>query len=590
MATSGVTAGRYSVPNEAESLFRKGVMGNPLIEKNLPDGAIEASKTIRFEGSEKPSLPINWRFAESIAAIKAYEATVINVLLQRKYGMEKPAEVVINTDHAQLFIMSTLLWTLDPDGDNLTPFKLMAEYFPDWDKHQMNAPYRGSVTNIYKTKDDRYFHLHGSMNPGIMLEALGLPQNQEITKMEEAWPILQGVIAKYTAAEIETLSLAHRQAGTICWTTEEYKFSEHGKANADIGLFELEHHPNPNQPPGWWPDPPPPPRRSLPSSPSPSTHRPLAGLKVVDLTRVIAGPAVSRGLAELGASVMRITAPHLTDMSVLHPDLNHGKWNASLDLRTAAGREALRDLVADADVFLQGYRPGVLDKFGFGERDVLDLCRGRGRGIVYCGENCYGWQGPWMERSGWQQISDACCGVSHEFGRAMGNDEPVTPVFPNSDYCTGVSGVIGIITALLRRAEEGGSYTVKIALNYYSQWLVNTCGTYPPDVWADLWQRHGSPVFRHHHPMQYLLPRTLALVSQNSGHKLLRPEFFTQYRVKSTGKDMRIVAPVLRYPNGEVKPGFHIGTRTNGVDQPVWPDDLGVEVVVAKSGKANTSL
>ncbi|KAK7956000.1 CoA-transferase family III domain-containing protein [Apiospora aurea] len=590
MVTSEVT--------EAESLFRKGVLGNPLIEKNLPAGAVKASNTIRFEGSDEPSLPINWRFAESIAALKANEATVINILLQRKYGLEKPAGVVINTDHAQLFIMSALLWTLDPSGDKLTPSsfaapstqKLVAEYFPDWDKHQASTPYRGSVTNIYKTKDDRYFHLHvkyrfGSAvyllkaalsrpnlqkshanNSDIVLEALGLPQNQDNTKTEDAWPIFQASISKYTAAEIETLSLAHRQAGTICWTTEEYKSSEHGKANADI-----EH--------------------SIPSSSisSPTTHRPLAGLKAVDLTRVIADPAVSRGLAEMGASVMRVTAPHLTDMSVLHPDLNHGKWNASLDLRTESGRRALKDLVLNADAVLEGYRPGVLDKYGFGEQDVLDMCRERGRGIVCCGENCYGWQGPWMGRSGWQQISDACCGVSYEFGRAMGNDEPVTPVFPNSDYCTGVSGVIGIITALLRRAEEGGSYTVKIALNY-SQWLVTTCGTYPPAVWSDLWQRHGSPVFRHHHPMQYLLPRTLALVFQHSGHKLLLPEFFTQYRVESIGKDMRLVAPVLRYPNGEVKPGFHIGTRTNGVNQPVWPEDLGVEVVVGKSGNAKTSL
>ncbi|KAK8060530.1 hypothetical protein PG996_010460 [Apiospora saccharicola] len=582
MAEPGAEA-HYSVPKEADSLFRAGVLGNPLIAKNLPAGAVDASRSIRFEGSDEPSLPVNWRFAESISALKAYEATVVNVLLQRKYGVERPAEIVINTDHAQLFIMSALLWTIDPDepiGDNLKPgsfspsaYQRLAEYFPDWDKHQANTPYRGAVTNIYKTKDDRYFHLHGSMNPGIMLEALGLPQNQDLTKPEDSWPILQDTLSKYTAAEIQSLALAHRQAGTICWTIDEFKASEHGKANADVGLFEIEHHPDPNtnQPPGWWPSP-----TNNPQSSGISTHRPLAGLKVVDLARVIAGPAVSRGLAELGASVMRITAPHLTDISVLHPDLNHGKWNACLDLRTDEGRKALRDLVMDADVFLQGYRPGVLDKYGFGEQDVLEMGRKRGRGIVYCGENCYGWQGPWMERSGWQQISDACCGVSYEFGRAMGNDEPVTPVFPNSDYCTGVAGIVGIITALLRRAEEGGSYTVKRR-------------NLPPPVWADLWQRNGSPVFRHHHPMQHLLPRTLALVAQNSGKKLFRPEFFTQYRVKSIDKDIRIVAPVLRYPNGEVKPGFDIGTRTNGVDQPVWPDDLGVEVV-GKDGKANSSL
>lgn len=112
-----------------------------------------------------------------------------------------------------------------------------------------------------------------------------------------------------------------------------------------------------------------------------STHRPLAGLKVVDLTRVIAGPAISRGLTELGASVMRITAAHLCDRSVLHPDLNHGKWNAFLDPRSEADRAALRKLVLGADVFVQGYRPGVLDKYGFGERDVIEMCRERGTGI-----------------------------------------------------------------------------------------------------------------------------------------------------------------------------------------------------------------
>lgn len=132
-------------------------------------------------------------------------------------------------------------------------------------------------------------------------------------------------------------------------------------------------------------------------------------------------------------------------------------------------------------------------------------------------------------------------------------------------------------------------HPIQIALNYYSQWLVNSAGTYPPEVWADLWQRNGSPVFRHYHPMQHLLPRTLAMVMQNSGSKLFRPEFFTQYRVKPIDKDIRIVAPVLRYPNGEVKPGFDIGTRTNGVDQPVWPDDLGVEVV-GKGASLNPSL
>lgn len=128
---------------------------------------------------------------------------------------------------------------------------------------------------------------------------------------------------------------------------------------------------------------------------------------MIDLTRVIARPAISRGLAKLGASAIRVIGPELVDLSPLHLNLNHGKWNTILDLKNENDRKKLRDLVLEADVFLQGYRPHVLDKYGFGEKDILDICKERERGIIYARENCYGWSGPWKDRSGWQQISDA---------------------------------------------------------------------------------------------------------------------------------------------------------------------------------------
>ncbi len=234
------------------------------------------------------------------------------------------------------------------------------------------------------------------MNPSLSLSFLGLPPDTTLTTPDEANAYIQSAVLNHTAADLQTLADASNQAGTICWTPAEFQASPHGQANANTGLFDLVAVPNPSQKPGWWT-----------SSPRTSPARPLAGLKVVDLTRVIAGPAITRGLAELGASVMRVTARHLPDMSALHPDLNHGKWNACLDLREEADREKLRELVRGADVFVQGYRPGVLEKYGFGEDDVIRLCEARGRGIVYCAENCYGWRGPWMGRSGWQQISDA---------------------------------------------------------------------------------------------------------------------------------------------------------------------------------------
>lgn len=235
------------------------------------------------------------------------------------------------------------------------------------------------------------------MNPNPTLESLDLPLESPATSHEEAIGPFVEAVSKLESQELQHLETdVYRQAGTICYSTDEYRNSTHGKANEHVGLFEIRPHANEAQRPGWWP-----------TVPQTSAARPLAGLKIVDLTRVIAGPAVSRSLAELGASVMRITAPHLPDISALHVDLNSGKWNTFLDLREEADREKLRELILDADVFLQGYRPGVLDKYGFGEQDVIELCRDRGRGIIYARENCYGWQGPWAQRSGWQQISDA---------------------------------------------------------------------------------------------------------------------------------------------------------------------------------------
>ncbi|KAK5019942.1 hypothetical protein LTR16_000022 [Cryomyces antarcticus] len=393
---------RYSVPAEAQKLLSDGILTNALIMKSLHKEIQEYGTKIKFEGSEEPSIPVNWRFAESISALKALEGCMINLLLVRKYGT-KPQEIVINTDHAQLFVMSTLLWTIDPKGEKLSTYHAeQTKYFPSWDIHnQQTTLHRDAVTNIYKTKDQRYFHLHGriigSMNPEPTLDSIGLPHNMEAKTKEDAWKPFMEKISQIDSSDMQhRASDTYRQAGTICWTTDEYKQSVHGKANSHVGLFEIHEHPNPSQSACWWPD-----------SPQTSAKRPLAGLKVVDITRVIAAPAIGRGLAELGASVMRVTAPHLVDYSSLHCDLNWGKWNTCLDFRKEEDRSKLKQLILEADVLITGYRPGVLEKWGLGKIDIVALCRERGRGIVFAQENCYGWNGPWAGRSGWQQISDA---------------------------------------------------------------------------------------------------------------------------------------------------------------------------------------
>jgi crotonobetainyl-CoA:carnitine CoA-transferase CaiB-like acyl-CoA transferase len=572
VSTQEVTNGHatWNLIDESCKLLQAGILDNPLINKSLPkDAAIYASK-VKFTGHTYPAIPIPWRFAESVSTLKALEAIMVGGLLKAKYGVE-PQDVEINIDHAQLFVMSAMLTGILIDGvaiKALSPDPAVTKLFPSGDIHRAGAsPHRTCATNIYRTKDERFFHLHGSMNPSIIMQAIGMPEDME-GGFEEAALRYQEKVKAYTAQQLQHIaSVETKQAGTICWSIDEFKASEHGKANAHVGLWETHHHANPAQKAGWWAD-----------SPQTSPARPLAGLKIVDLTRIIAAPAVTRGLAELGASVMRITAPHLQDMGGLHPDLGWGKWNCSLDLRKPEDLEKAKALIMEADVVVSGYRPAVLDKYGLGETGILELTKNRDRGIIFARENCYGWNGPWQGRSGWQQISDACCGVSLEFGRAMGNEEAVTPVFPNSDYCTGIAGASGILDALMQRAEKGGSYTVDVALNYYSQWLVNSVGMYPKDVWEDVWQKNGRKVMRHYYPMGRLLPLYFEMLAGSSPY-LFSEEFFEVREAKAVGTKVRTVKPILQWKSGVVKPGFQVSARRNGIDQPRWPEDLMVELV-----------
>ncbi|KAF5318590.1 hypothetical protein D9619_010993 [Psilocybe cf. subviscida] len=564
----------YSVPEEAAKVLFEGIINNPL-HANSPSEVKEAAKHIKYLGSSEPTLPINWRFAESIAAIKGFQGSMLNVLLKKKYGLSYQ-QIVINTDHAQLFIASPLLLVLDPLGAKIrfgANTEEFYKYYPDGDKyHAMDgSPFKMAATNIYKTKDGRFYHLHASMNSAPTEKALDLDASAATgLSYGEACQVYQEKALQYTAAEIENLmNDEYRQAGTTCWSIEEYRASEHGKANAHVGLYEVHHIPNPKQTPSWW--------KPVEGKTSPS--RPLFGLKIVDLTRIIASPTITRELAELGASVMRITSPNVTDHTSLCADMGWGKWNAYLDLTQPQHRERLKELILDADIVVDGYRPGVMAKWGFGKDDILKMFENSPKGIIYVHENCYGWNGPWSHRSGWQQISDANCGISLEFGRAMGNDEPVTPILPNSDFCTGAAGAVGVLEALITKAEKGGSYVIDVALNYYSQWLANSCSTYPEDVWKRVWSdKQNKIVFRHTDNMMVTIPRMLQpLVAEQS--IIFSDEYFEVRQNGAIGVPVYTVKPILGFPQGTVKLGYNVGSRGNGVDAPRWPENLLEEIV-----------
>ena len=576
----------YSVPQESARVFRNEILNHPG-HKDLPAAAKKYVDLVKFSGQDAPRMAINWRLAEAVAALKGLEAILLNHLLVEKYHTE-PQEIHIDTDHAQLFLMSAVIIEVDAK-ENKRPIqptelrelnRIHSKHFPSWDLHdQVSSHYRKSVTNIYKGRDGRCFHLHASLNPDPTLTAIDMPWDMpELTTMESSWePFVQKIAEKDAAEWDHLLGMEVGQASTFCHTVEEYAATAQGKATAHVGLYEI--HPQPDQglAKGWWK-----------STAHTSAKRPLAGLKVIDVTRIVAGPSIGRSLAELGASVMRITGPHIADFSGLHPDLNWGKWNAHLDFRKEEDRSKFEDLVCEADVVINAYRPHVLDKHGAGHQDVFRMGRERGRGLIYVRENCFGWYGPWSHRSGWQPISDACTGVSMGFGRAMGNDEAVTPVLPNSDYCTGVAGSSAVLQTLVLQAQEGGNFLIDTALNYYNRWLAERVGEYPKDVWEDVWNRNGRQVFRHYHNMNYLLPRYMTMFQDQGLFDLKHFEMRTSGALR--GLKFRAPRPVLQFPSEAVELRFNVGTRGNGVDQPYWPDDLNTEVVTGPKEGLKESL
>ena len=468
--------------------------------------------------------------------------------------------------------MSLFLWTIDPLGDNIKATlnaSMLKKYIVNQDfGRRATTPHRAATSNFYKCSDGKFFHTHGSLNPDPVLDVLGLPHDANAANAEEAWLPFAQSVSKWTSTDLLAATEAARQAGHVCNSVGEYRSSEHGKANSRVGLFEMQHIENEHRKPAWWP-----------STKETSPSRPLAGLKVVDLTRIIAGPSVTRGLAELGASVMRVMSPNQPDWVGLHIDLSWGKWNTYIDLKTEQGRRQLGELIKDADVVVNGYRPGSLDKYGFSQQDIINLVAGRDRGIISVRQNCYGWYGPFSHRPGWQPTSDACTGISHRYGEALGlrDGEPVTGLCPNSDYATGTIGVAAILSAVIQRGQRGGSFKIDLALSYYNQWLTRSCGEYPQEVWEEMWDRYGRFEFRAIDPMEFTAPRAMKLMGERSDS--FRDEFFELRKNKVLGVDIRCVKPVIRYPNGEVRLEYNVGTRGNGRDSPRWPVDLLTEVV-----------
>ena len=205
------------------------------------------------------------------------------------------------------------------------------------------------------------------------------------------------------------------------------------------------------------------PPRALP----PAAARPLAGLRVLDLTRVIAGPVAGRALAAHGAEVLHITSPRLPSIATLVKDTGRGKRCAFLDLDTEEGRTRLRELARGADAFIGSYRARALAARGFGAEALAAIAPG-----IVVGELCaYGWDGPWGGKRGFDSLVQTSTGFNVAEAEAAGFPPPkVLPCQP-LDHASGYLLALGVQAAWLRRALEGGSWRVRVSLARTGLWL-----------------------------------------------------------------------------------------------------------------------
>lgn len=236
-----------------------------------------------------------------------------------------------------------------------------------------------------------------------------------------------------------------------------------------------------------------------PPQPLPDGDRPLSGVRVLDLTRVLAGPTCARTLAEHGADVLRVTREDLADSGPSDFDTGIGKLCTHIDLRNPREAETMRSLIGESDVFSQSYRPGALARRGLSPEAVAELRPG----IVYVTLSAWGHEGPWRDRRGYDTVVQSANGMAYR----PNNERPAFLPVSAQDYIAGYLLAYGAMVALGRRVREGGNWLVRASLAGAGHWIrqhgllapseyENLPAELPADELQSLLMQHDSPAGR----------------------------------------------------------------------------------------------
>ena len=308
---------------------------------------------------------------------------------------------------------------------------------------KMPDEYHDLIAGLYRCGDGRWVRLHTNLphHCSGLLKLLGCEHDRAAVAR---------TLQNWRGEDLEDAAAAAGLVVTACRSFAEWDAHPQGHALGALPAFSIERI------------------GDAPAEPLPAAARPLSGIKVLDLTRIIAGPVCGRTLAAHGADVLLVTAQHLPGMLPLIIDTGRGKLSTALDLRQADARDTLAALAHDADVFVQGYRPGAIAAFGFSPQELAKLRPG-----IICVSLCaYGHDGPWAKRRGFDSLVQTASGFNAAEAEAFSdNSEPRALPAQVLDHATGYLLAFAAMAALVRRAEHGGSWHVRCSLAQTGTWL-----------------------------------------------------------------------------------------------------------------------
>ncbi len=375
---------------------------------------------------EEPQLPSSFRVAAAAQASIAATALAAAQIWQQRSGQGQG--IAVDMRHAVVECRSERYLRVDGKPPP-----------PAWDV----------IAGIYRTRDGRFVRLHTNFrhHRDAVCKVLNCqPERDDV----------QAALLQWDAEAFETAAYAAGGVVAMMRSREQWLAHPHARALAEQPLVSIEKIGD--AAPKLWPT------RSWPKG-----DRPLAGLRVLDLSRVIAGPVAGRTLAAHGADVLLISGPDLPAISWLTIDNGRGKLTSFVELKNEQGRQVLRDLLGDADIFSQGYRPESLAALGFSPEDAAKI----NPGIVYVSLSAYGHAGPWAGRRGFDSLVQTATGFNHAEGEAAGVEGPKELPAQMLDHATGYLMAFGAMMARARQAREGGSWHVRVSLARTGQWLWN---------------------------------------------------------------------------------------------------------------------